>query len=151
MKPAESRAIFSLYYLSMTVIAAVCQRTRPHRSRGSLSSDSGRGDLQSAPWGRRHEAVLLVSADCTAVPRYACRQVALGCPVRPRSRRQSSGRCDLRSGHQPSIPDDLARCSHCVAPHNGSRCHSSSLVGDATCQSGLLMTAGRGVLPNSGR
>ncbi len=101
--------------------------------------------------GRLHEAVLTISADCTAVPRYACRQVALGCPAHPRSRRLSSGRCVLCSGLQPSIPDDQALSSRCVAPHNGSRCRTSSPACGGRCQSGLQTTAGRADKLSSGR
>ena len=43
----------------------VDRRTPLRRSRGSLSSDLGRGDLRSAPSGRRHEAVQLIPAIAT--------------------------------------------------------------------------------------
>ena len=101
---------------------------RRRRSRDSLSVDSGRGDLRSAPLGRLHEAVLSISLDCAAAPRCGCLWALPGCPARPHSRRLWSGRCDLRSGLRSSIPDGQARCCRRVVPHNGSRCRTSSPV-----------------------
>ena len=113
---------------------------RRRRSRDSLSVDSGRGDLRSAPLGRLHEAVLSISLDCAAAPRCGCLWALPGCPARPHSRRLWSERCDLRSGLRSSIPAGQARCCRRVVPHNGSRCRTSSPVLGAMCRSGLQTT-----------
>ena len=133
---------------------------RLHRSAYSFATYSKPG--QSFPgfrsrcptitaWGNARGGLRAMFAWQPSVPASGCHRVDRGCPARPHSRHQSSGRCGSRSVRLSAIQDDLALSFRLVGLRSGSRYPTSSgYPCDATYLSERPNWSGRDELQNSG-